>query len=215
MSLQSKLLRVLQEKKVRRIGENLPRPVDVRVLAATHCDLAAMVKNNLFREDLYYRLNVIPVFIPPLRERKEDILAMAQFFLANNCERYGKKKEFHSKLIPVLLDYSWPGNVRELENIIERLFVTSPGTVITLQDLPVDLLRASSQPSMFPPLIPEGKDLKQIMSNLEASIINHAVLQHKTTYKVAQALGINQSNVVRKMCRYGIKPFGNKKTFCS
>jgi transcriptional regulator with PAS, ATPase and Fis domain len=129
LSLQAKLLRVLQERKIRRIGENVFRDVDVRIISATHKDLRKEVHEKLFREDLFFRLNVIQIRIPPLRERKDDIVPLAEFFL---------KKFFSQEVLDKFLTYQWGGNVRELENMVERAVVLSTGTTIMLEDLPDD-----------------------------------------------------------------------------
>ena len=202
-SLQVKLLRVLQEKTIRRIGDTTSRNVDVRILASTNRNLADMVDAGDFREDLYYRLNVVPLFIPPLRERKEDIVPLMQSFLEKFCTRYDKKKSLHPKVIPLLLDYSWPGNVRELENIMERLVVTSPGQIIHESDLP----EAFSQNDRFKveALPTKGKKLKEIIDDYEAMILRYYFLEYGTTREVAAALGIHQSNVVRKLQRLNLE----------
>jgi DNA-binding NtrC family response regulator len=135
-SLQAKLLRVLQERKIRRLGENQTRSIDVRIVAATHVDLKQAVKEKRFREDLYFRLNVIPVHIPPLRERKEDLWPLAEFFTARFCALNGVPGKPWSKgALQYLHSYSWPGNVRELENAVERAVALSVGPEITEQDL--------------------------------------------------------------------------------
>ncbi len=131
LSLQAKLLRLLQEKEIRPIGSNRPKRVDVRVLCATNRNLKEMVEKGEFREDLFYRINVIHIHIPPLRERKEDILPLAYFFIKRSAEKFGTDtKELSESAKRQLLSYDWPGNVRELENTIERSFILSEGTVI-------------------------------------------------------------------------------------
>ncbi len=131
LSLQAKLLRLLQEKEIRPIGSNRPKRVDVRVLCATNRNLKEMVEKGEFREDLFYRINVIHIHVPPLRERKEDILPLAYFFIKRSAEKFGTDtKELSESAKRQLLSYDWPGNVRELENTIERSFILSEGTVI-------------------------------------------------------------------------------------
>jgi DNA-binding NtrC family response regulator len=137
-SLQAKLLRVLQERKIRRLGENQVRSIDVRIVAATHVDLKQAVKEKRFREDLYFRLNVIPIHIPPLRERKEDLWPLAEFFTARFCALNGvSSKAWSKEALQYLHNYSWPGNVRELENAVERAVALSMGPEIGEQDLMV------------------------------------------------------------------------------
>jgi len=201
-TLQVKLLRVIQDRQTRRIGDNIPRYIDVRLIAATNHNLAEMVRRKQFREDLYYRLNVVPIHVPPLRERKEDILFMVQAFLEKLCERHHRSKELDPALLPRLLDYSWPGNVRELENIMERLVVTSPGNVIGVEDLPTFLRNAEH--SVAAPLALSGKTLKDILDDVEVAVLRDALVRHKTTRRVAEALGIDQSSVVRKARKLGL-----------
>jgi PAS domain S-box-containing protein len=200
LALQVKLLRVIQEKQIRRIGENTMRGVDVRLLAATHQDLAKMVEQGKFRGDLYYRLNVIPLNIPPLRERKDDILVLAQKFLEKYCLQHKLDKTLHSSVLPLQLDYPWPGNVRELENIMERIVVTSPGTVIAAHDLPS--IFASSIDNKAEILA--GKTLPQMVDSLEISVLKQAFAQYGSTGKVAENLGLHRSNIVRKARRHGL-----------
>ncbi len=201
-TLQVKLLRVIQDRQTRRIGDNTPRFIDVRLIAATNHNLAELVRRKQFREDLYYRLNVVPIHVPPLRERKEDILFMAQAFLHKFCERHRRPKELDPAILPRLMDYPWPGNVRELENIIERLVVTSPGSVISLDDLPPFL--RDHQAAGATPLALSGKTLKDILDEVEAMVLRDALARHRTTRRVADALGIDQSSVVRKARKLGL-----------
>lgn len=153
ISLQVKILRVLQEKEIERVGGNGPRKVDVRIIAATNRDLEQEVALGRFREDLYYRLNVIPLQLPPLRERGRDILLLARYFLQRFCER--RKRPFltlEPEAARVLLAYTWPGNVRELENFMERLSILTDGSVIARQDLPQKILDAVGDTANLPDL---------------------------------------------------------------
>ncbi|HEY5995470.1 MAG TPA: nif-specific transcriptional activator NifA [Candidatus Deferrimicrobiaceae bacterium] len=136
LSTQVKLLRVLQERKFERLGENRTVAVDVRIIAATNADLEKMVEEGKFREDLYYRLNVIPLFLPPLRDRREDILPLLEHFLDRFNREHGKNLSFSPDAVELLLDYRWPGNVRELENLVERTVVMAKSAVIQAHDLP-------------------------------------------------------------------------------
>jgi Nif-specific regulatory protein len=136
LSTQVKLLRVLQERKFERLGENRTVAVDVRIIAATNADLEKMVEAGKFREDLYYRLNVIPLFLPPLRDRREDILPLLEHFLDRFNREHGKNLSFSPDAVELLLDYRWPGNVRELENLVERTVVMAKAAVIQAHDLP-------------------------------------------------------------------------------
>ncbi|MDR1945619.1 MAG: sigma 54-interacting transcriptional regulator [Desulfovibrio sp.] len=210
LGLQAKLLRVIQEKQTRRIGSNTPRDVDVRLLAATNRDLSERVAQKLFREDLYYRLNVVPIQVPPLRGRKEDILLMIPAFLEKYCKRHNRRRDLHPTVIPRLLDYPWPGNVRELENIMERLVVTAPGTTITLRDLPPFLRKQKPAPAGGITLPTDS--LKSAVEQFESAILKEALARYRTTREVAGALAVNQSTVVRKARAYGLKLRGARRS---
>lgn len=198
-SLQVKLLRVLQEKKIRRIGDTSDREVNVRIIASTNRNLAAMAETGDFRKDLYYRLNVIPIVIPPLRERREDIFPLAQAFLEKFNRRYNMNKILLPRVISAFLRYPWPGNVRELENLIERLVVTSEGDIIDISGLPDDLFGSIKNDLLQPPV--RGKNLREIMDCYEAKVLQDFFVQYRTTREVAAALGVHQSNIVRKLKR--------------
>ncbi len=198
MSLQVKLLRVLQEREIVRIGSSKPIKVDTRIMAATNRNLEKMVTNSQFRKDLFFRLNVVPVIIPPLRERKEAISHFIYFFLKKYNSKYGFSKQIAPEVIDTLIEYDWPGNVRELENMVERLVVLAQGEIIDTDKLPTRFKkpRLPSPPSF------EGKPLKEAMEEFEKQILVNAVNTYGTSRKVATALGVNQSTVVRKMSRY-------------
>jgi Nif-specific regulatory protein len=151
---QVKLLRVLQERKFERLGENRTLSVDVRIIAATNADLEKLVEEGRFREDLFYRLNVIPLFLPPLRDRREDIIPLTEHFLDRFNKEHGKGVSFTPEAIDVLLVYRWPGNVRELENLVERTVVMAKASTAGVQDLPraVRLFALSSIPEEHRPL---------------------------------------------------------------
>lgn len=140
LPMQAKILRAIQEKEIERIGASKPIPVDVRIVAATNSDLKAQIKERKFREDLYYRLNVIPIHLPPLRERKEDVPLLAEHFLHKYNHEFGKKIKGFKKEVPALLSaYDWPGNVRELENLVERLVVLTRSSMIEADKLPSEI----------------------------------------------------------------------------
>lgn len=139
--MQVKLLRVLQQKKVTRVGGTEPIALDVRVIAATNRNLEQMVREGTFREDLYYRLNVVSIFIPPLRERREDIIPLINHFLMVENQKYHTNKSIYSDTIDAFEGYCWPGNVRELENLLENLVITTPGDIIRRENLPLKLRR--------------------------------------------------------------------------
>ncbi len=202
MGLQVKLLRVLQQREIVRIGGAKPIQVDTRIMAATNRDLEEMIKQQQFRKDLFFRLNVVPVLIPPLRERKEAISHFIYFFIEKYNRKYGFSKQITSEVIDAMIEYDWPGNVRELENMIERLVVMAQGEVITARNLPEKMKAAPLLPSVS---LLDGKPLKVAMAEFEHRILSTAIQKHGTSRKVAAALGINQSTVVRKANRLGIQ----------
>ncbi len=205
-SMQAKLLRAIQEREIQRVGGDRPITVDVRIIAATNRDLPSMVRQGAFRKDLYYRINVVPIFIPPLRERKEDIVFLTQAFLDMFNKRHATDKKLHPQARRVFLEYPWPGNVRELENIIERLVVTVPGAVIHESDLSGLFSPAGEEEQ--PSLPAQGKTLKEIMDAHERMVLRRCLREYGTTRAVAAALGINQSSVVRKMQRLKVLESG-------
>jgi len=174
-ALQVKLLRVLQEREFKRVGGTADIKVDVRVIAATNRELLADVNKGLFREDLYYRLNVILITVPPLRERKDDIPYLVEYFLGRSAP--GKKaKKITPEAMKLLLNYRWPGNVRELENTIERLVILTAGDIITVEHLSESLKNASSGTELIPLDIPEsGIDLESLLQNAERTMLYKAL----------------------------------------
>ncbi len=220
LSLQVKLLKVIQDKKLIRVGGSKCVDVDIRFVAATNRDIQRMVADGLFREDLYYRLNVIPIIIPPLRYRQEDISVLIEYFLDKLNAKYDKNKRFTSEAIDILSSYNWPGNVRELENLVERLLVTKEGAEITVGHLPEYIFEGKSR---FPNrvYVLDICPLKEAVEELEKQLVTIAYNRLKNTYKVAEALDINQSTVVRKIQKYqllsssgrskGAKRLKNKK----
>jgi DNA-binding NtrC family response regulator len=191
--MQVKLLRVLQEREVRRVGENRSRTINVRVLAATNRDLLADVHGARFRQDLYYRLRVVEVVVPPLRDRREDILALARQLLAGTAKRFGKKvPALTPDAANLLLQYAWPGNVRELENALERAVALAQSDRIGVDDLPPEV--GSSAPVI--PAAGEVRPLEEverdyIAAALRASGGNRA--------KAAEKLGIGAATLYRKL----------------
>ncbi|HWP49830.1 MAG TPA: sigma-54 dependent transcriptional regulator [Candidatus Limnocylindrales bacterium] len=202
-SLQSKLLRVLQEKEIIRIGGTQVIPIDVRVIAATNVDLAELVKKGQFREDLYYRLNVINMVIPPLRERKEDIPLLVKHFL-NKLDPQQRIRKISPDVLEALKAYSWPGNVRELENVIERMVLLSEGPVLEIKDLPAPL-REVPKP---PPLSTSGiLNYKEAKERFEREFIIHALQRNKgNVTNAALETGIYRQNFYDKLNKYGINP---------
>lgn len=203
LNLQVKLLRVLQEQELIRVGGSRPIKIDVRVIAATNKDLAQMVKEGSFRQDLYYRLNVVPIEIPPLRKRKEDIIPLALHFLEKFNRKYKVSKVLTPNVLEKFLHFDWPGNVRELENLIERLVVVSPGDVIDENLLPEAFFDTAEaeQPGI---VITSIGPLKSVLKSVEKQLITKALMQFGSTRKAAKVLGVNQSTVARKARRYKI-----------
>ena len=195
--LQVKLLRVLQEQEVIPIGSTTPFKVNVQIIAATNKKLEKMVEEGTFREDLFYRLNVIPIHIPPLRERTEDISLLAFHFLQQLNEKYERNYHLTPDAINVLEFYPWPGNVRELQNIIERLVVTAEQPAIDAEFVS-QFLSMGFESKKMKPVITRVIPLQEAIDHVEEQLIVMAMNQYKTTTKAAKALGISQSSVSRK-----------------
>ena len=201
-ALQPKLLRALQEREIIRVGGISTIPVDVRLIAATNQDLEAMVEGGTFRRDLYYRLNLIPLHIPPLRERGDDIPLLAVHFLEKFNAKYGKKKELTDEAMQIMKEYPWPGNIREMENLLERLVIigeehwlTAPRLMAILENGVGAALR----------LDPSGASLKDMVADYEKKLLKEALTRYGTTYKTAQALNTSQPTVARKAKLYGLE----------
>jgi two-component system nitrogen regulation response regulator NtrX len=203
LKTQSKVLRVLEEQRVEPLGSNQPVTVDVRVLAATNKKLEEEIGRNAFREDLFYRLNVIPFYVPALRERTEDIPVLAAHFLKEFCEAYGKKpKEFTPTASEVLLAYPWPGNVRELRNLVERLVIMCPSPRIEPHHLPPELFRGASKSPQKP-----YESLQEARSAYEREFVLRKLEENRWNMtRAAAALGLERSHLYRKMRSLGIAP---------
>lgn len=199
ISLQGKLLFLLQERKFTKVGSPRPLAVDIRVIAATHRDLEKMVQSGLFRQDLYYRLNVISVTVPPLRERVDDIPQLALLFLERFQRKYKKHRSFSREAMAALMSHAWPGNVRELENAVEHAVITSNTPVIQPDDLPVRLGDTGFQAVRYPDRV---RLLKDTLEDVERHVYALARKQFGSTREMARALGVNQSTVVRKLNKY-------------
>lgn len=202
MTLQSKLLRVLQERELMRIGGTKSIQIDVRVIASTNQSLLKQIENGRFREDLYYRLNVVPIHIPPLRERIEDIPLLSHMMLEKFNLKYEKEKKLSQGAIQVLSQYRWPGNVRELGNVIERIIVSDDEEVIGEEGVLTVLGRFIESP--LPVQRQESTSLKEAVLQLEKAMIQKALIQHKSTYKAAKALDMSQPTLFRKAKQLGI-----------
>lgn len=196
LATQIKLLRVLQEKTFYRLGGTKPISVDVRIIAATNQNLKDQIKKGDFREDLFYRLNVIPIKIPPLRERKEDIIPLALYFQSEFNRKYMLNKSLKAEVLEVFRAYHWPGNVRELKNMVERMVIISKESNITANELPEDLTEdLNSEPIDVHRIIP----LQEAHHYLDIKILTMAKETYRSTSVMADKLGVNQSTISRKL----------------
>lgn len=200
LDMQVKFLRVLQEGEIVRVGGNKPIKVDVRVIAATNRNLEDMVEKKLFREDLYYRLNVLPLVIPPLRKRPKDIPLLLEYFLQELNQKLGFEKKANPDVVEALSKYKWPGNIRELKNIITRLVVVSNSDIITSMDLPTDLNFSLNLPSVD--FSSEGIHLDKIIKKYEKNIIDRAYREFGNVRDAARYLGMHPSTFVRRRQKY-------------
>ncbi len=218
LQLQSKLLRVLQEREVMRLGGTRSVKLDVRVIAATNKDFRELIKNGEFRADLYYRLNVVPIRLIPLRDRKDDIPLFVRHFLTVFNVKYGAAKAMDADALVRLQQHSWPGNVRELENMIERIIASCLDERITVDHIDDLLLEAEEIASGHRPVddrpgqrassVERDARLKDNVNSFERDLLAEALREHGSTYKAAKALGISQSTVFRKATMYGLLPRG-------
>jgi PAS domain S-box-containing protein len=204
--LQVKLLRVLQEQEFFRVGGNKSVTVNIRFMAASNIDLFSLVEKNLFRNDLFYRLNVARIVVPPLRERKEEIPGLVMLFLRKFNDKYNQNKQINNPALEMLCHYHWPGNIRELENTIERLAIMCQDDVITHQ-----FLQKSTSDRLKPDFVTSAQispdlaaNLKDTLDTLEKKMISNAYKQTGCTRKAGLLLGINQSTVVKKMKKHGL-----------
>jgi two-component system nitrogen regulation response regulator NtrX len=208
LSAQAKILRVLQERQFERIGGHESISVDVRIISATNKDLMEEMKKGNFREDLFYRLNVIPIHIPPLRERKEDIRELANFFLSEYNSKHNTSLKFTEKALKLLEKYDWPGNVRELKNFLERVFVLSESQLIDEKDI----LKNISFPRSNYYEEYEGMTLKEAKIKFEKQLITSRLLKYDNNIsKAAESLGIDRTYLHKKINELGI--FSQKENF--
>lgn len=211
ISIQAKLLRVIQEGKIRKIGSNREEKIDVRIIAATNKNLEDMIKDKTFREDLYYRLNVIPMYIPPLRDRIEDIPSFVKFFIDKlnyklNKNINGTEIEFISEL----MNYQWPGNVRELQNVMERAMNLCKGDILTIQDLFITPANHIYSNAFKDNINEEDNEdlqlsLKDSMERCEKEIIEKAIKDYKTYRRAAGVLKVSHTTIMNKINKYNIK----------
>lgn len=205
LALQVKLLRVIQESEVTRLGATKPIKIDVRLITASNRDLWDMVEKKQFRKDLFYRLNVVPIMVPPLRERKEEIPALVDYFIKMFNDKYKLERRIDKSLLNKLIEYDWPGNIRELKNVIER------AVVISNDDLMKDITFYENKPekdndSNFTTFTVEyDKSLKDTLEKLEKKILSNTIKEYGSSRKVAAALGVSQTSIVRKASKYGLE----------
>jgi DNA-binding NtrC family response regulator len=207
-NLQVKLLRVLQDRSFEPVGSSKTMSVDVRVIAATNQDLETAIRERRFREDLFYRLNVIPIEVPPLRERREDIPLLVKHFLeAASRERSRPVPALAREAEDRLVGHAWPGNVRELENVIERLVVLCGDREIDVEDLPPALRRPSAPAPSAPQLPPTGLSFRDVVEDFETDLILQALEQtHWNKNRAAQLLGLNRTTLIEKIKKKGLEP---------
>jgi sigma-54 specific flagellar transcriptional regulator A len=223
MAMQVKLLRVLQEHRFERVGGSETMHCDVRVVAATHRDVESRIASNEFREDLFYRLNVFPIEIPPLRERPGDIPLLIEHFRANLRNVGGRPAHFSSGAMALLEHYPWPGNVRELGNLVERMSITHAGREVGAQDLPAryrdamptatDALAQADPAAAVPfeehsvPRLPsDGIDLKTYLANLEIGLVRQSLQASEgNVSQAARLLGLRRTTLVEKMKKYDLE----------
>ena len=211
MFIQAKLLRVIQEGKIRKVGSNREEAIDVRIIAATNKDLEDMVRDKTFREDLYYRLNVIPMYIPPLRDRLDDIPLFVQFFIDKLNYKLNKNiKGAEIEFISELMKYCWPGNVRELQNVMERAMNLCKGDVLTVQDIFINPRNSTYSITHKDTRKDESQEylqlpLKDIMEKCEKEIIEKTIKNYKTYRKAASALKVSHTTIMNKINKYNIK----------
>ena len=208
--MQTKLLKVIQDGSLTRLGDTRSRRVDFRLVVATNQDLGKQVEAGLFRLDLYYRLNVIPVTLPPLRERREDIPDLVEACLQRLNQRYGRQKILGNQVWSTLMGSDWPGNVRELENWLERAWLSSPTDQIEVPATQAYSEQhthslANVSASLLAAPLASGESLKEYLERLERDALQTLCHTLPSTYAIAKRLGISQSSVVRRLQRYGIK----------
>lgn len=200
VSLQAKLLTAIQEKRITRVGGTKPVNVDFRLIAASNRQLDQYAAEGKFRMDLYYRLNVVNITIPPLRERKEDIIPLLEYYTAQFSAKYNISRSFSPQAVDILTEYPWPGNVRELANVTERVIVTSSGSIIGAGDLPEEISKRRKSPEETS--LDDIVSLSDEVEKLEADLISRAYEKYRTTTGVAAALGISQPTAFRKIEKY-------------
>ncbi len=204
LNLQVKLLHVIQDGVISRVGSTRETKLNLRFIAATNRDIAALVHEGKFREDLYFRLDVIPLLVPPLRERREDIRKLTGAFIEKLNRRYQRDKTFSEAAMTILENYHWPGNVRELENLVERMIIVVEADNITPLNLPGYLLGGDKKESVLQKVGTDLPSLKEALDRLEKDLLSQALQRCRTTYEIAEVLQIDQSTVVRKLRKHNL-----------
>jgi len=190
----------LQEKEIERVGSSRTIPVDVRVISATNKDLETMVLQKQFRDDLYYRLNVIPIFLPPLRRRKDDIPLLVEHFLELYCKEHGKDKVIvSSEVTNIMIDHDWPGNIRELKNVIEHAVILCAWGVVTVEHLPIFFKKHKNNSSA---LDRDKESLPEMVEQLEKEVIAKAIRKYGNKSDAIKALGISRRSFYLKLKKY-------------
>jgi len=212
-NLQVKLLRVLQDRTFEPVGSSKTLSVNVRVLAATNQDLEQAIRERRFREDLYYRLNVIPIVVPPLRDRRDDIPLLIHHFLAvANAEKQRQVSGFSNEAMKLLCSHDWPGNVRELENLVERLVVLCVDGEVQLSDLPPQIAKTAAPTVPVPRLPPGGLSFREVVDDFESNLILQALEQtHWNKNQAARLLGLNRTTLLEKVKKKGLEEKGSGK----
>jgi PAS domain S-box-containing protein len=208
LDIQPKLLRVIQEGEITPIGSTQQKKIDVRIISATNKDLKEEVKNGKFREDLFFRLNVVPIYLPPLRERKEEIAPLIYNFLKRINQKYSTQKTISSEVIEALTSYNWPGNVRELENLVEYLFVISGNEEIILSHLPANIKEDFYLGSEI-----RANSLQDIIESVEKKVILTSLKNHTSLRKAAKKLGISPATLSRKAKKHRIAVTNMQKRY--
>jgi len=199
LNIQSKLLRFLEKHEVNRVGGTEVREIDIRIIAATNMNIEEMVLTKRFRADLYYRLNVVPIVIPPLRARRDDILSLLFFYLEKFNQRYQKEKTFSPAVIDILCDFDFPGNVRELSNLIERMVVTTEKSYLELSDLPQGIIKRIRQADQESYGIYENMPLKEASEKFEKNMIEKVIKKCGSQRKASKVLRVDQATISRKL----------------
>lgn len=204
LTLQAKILQLIQDKTYIPIGATNAEQADIRIISATNADLLQQIKDKTFREDLYYRLNVVSVYIPALKERKSDIAPLLYHYMNVYNEKYDKQHTFHEDALQLLQEHAWPGNIRELENMVERLIITSTSSEITPEQLPSHIREIIPPAPEAIDTLFQNKNLVQYIEGIEKQVMVRTQRQFTSTRKAAKFLGITQSSYMRRLKKYNL-----------